>query len=258
MRPLRQSIWHSAGEDEVPSDPAWLAPAERERASSLRFTKRRNDYLLGRFAAKCAVARALGLGLDLQDLGRIEIRNRMDGPERGAPEVFVDGTPAPLDISLSDRSGWAVCMLSPAGVRAGCDLELVEERSAAFVADYLTSDEQDFVHAARSDRECWSRANLIWSAKESVLKVLRTGLRRDTRSVEIEVLGSAGPEGWHALRAQALGEGEFVGWWRRFGDFLLTVASDTPAAPPQELGHPTGLRAATPSESWMESPTVHS
>ena len=39
-------------------------------------------------------------------------------------------------------------------------------------------------------------ANLIWSAKESALKVLRTGLRRDTRSVDVSLLPDPPVDGW--------------------------------------------------------------
>ena len=75
----------------------------------------------------------------------------------------------------------------------GCDLELVEPRSALFVRDYFTAAERERVAAAPA-REHDELANLIWCAKESALKVLRTGLRRDTRSVEVE-LGTSHPIG---------------------------------------------------------------
>ena len=73
----------------------------------------------------------------------------------------------------------------------GCDLELVEPRSDRFVADYLTAAEQQLVLGAGPERDLV--ANLIWSAKESALKVLRVGLRRDTRSVEVTL------DGWGAV-----------------------------------------------------------
>jgi 4'-phosphopantetheinyl transferase len=258
MRKLEALVWHSASEQQIPTDPAWLTPTERARAETLRFTKRRNDYLLGRFAGKSAVARAIGLDLRPASLRRIEVRNRSGGPERGAPEAFIDGCAAHFEISLTDRAGWGICMLNPAGSRVGCDLELVEERSDAFVADYLTSEEQAFV-AAGSDAQVRSlRANLVWSAKESVLKVLRTGLRRDTRSVEVRLSGAVGREGWGSLRASSAEGATFEGWWRRFGQFLLTVASDGPMGQPQPLVDPPALEHAKPTHSWLEAPLAAS
>jgi 4'-phosphopantetheinyl transferase len=145
-------------------------------------------------------------------------------------------------------------MLDPTEVRLGCDLELVEERSAAFIADYLTEREQAFVAAADSEEARWVRSNLVWSAKESVLKVLRTGLRRDTRSVEVQVSSGSGHHGWCELHARTLEGRVFAGWWRRFGAFLLTVACEEPAAPPRALVDPPGLQRATPSHSWLQAP----
>lgn len=247
-------LWHSVGEHEIPADPTWLAAAERERAESLRFTKRRNDYLLGRFTSKSALARTLGLPIEPASLRRIEVRNRASGPERGAPEVFLDGAPAPFELSITDRAGWGVSTLTPPGVRVGCDLEIVEPRSDAFVADYLTRQEQEFVAAGRSEQARFARANLLWSAKESVLKLLRTGLRRDTRSVEVRVSGGAGRDGWCELRACAVEGRLFSGWWCRFGPFLLTFAFEARVESPRALVDPPGLQRARPSHSWLEAP----
>ena len=66
----------------------------------------------------------------------------------------------------------------------GCDLEIVEPRSDAFVADYFTAEEQEVVRqACPADR--FALIALIWSAKESALKALQSGLRIDTRSLSV-------------------------------------------------------------------------
>jgi 4'-phosphopantetheinyl transferase len=250
----QDSLWLSAGEHEVGLQSDWLTPIERERAASMRFTKRRNDYLLGRYTSKRAVTTALGLPSLSDSLRRIEVKNRMSGPERGVPELRLDGRPAPFDVSITDRAGWGVCVLTKPGVRVGCDLELVEPRSEGFVADYLTPGERAFVASATDSELRSARANLLWSAKESVLKVLRTGLRRDTRSVEIRVSETLESSGWCALDARSIEGRAFSGWWRRFGSFLLTVAFETPAPPPRPLVDPPGLQDATPSHRWLDAP----
>ena len=93
-------------------------------------------------------------------------------------------------------------------------------------------------------------ANLIWSAKEAALKVLRTGLRRSTLSVEVRL--DAGPprEGWSPLAVGLREGGELPGWWRRAGAFVLAVAADRPFAPPVSLRVPPGLDTARPAEAW--------
>jgi len=94
-------------------------------------------------------------------LSRIAVLNAPSG----APYVLVDGAPAGVDVSISDRAGWAVCVVD--GQPIGCDLELVEPRSTGFVRSFLTDAEQAYV-AAASDRDV--AANLVWSAKATSLR----------------------------------------------------------------------------------------
>ena len=242
------------GEHEIPAAVDWLTVREADRAIGLRFTKRRTEYLLRRWVCKHAVAVAAGLPNDLASLARVEVGNRPSG----APYVEVDGSQFGLDVSITDRAGWAVCMVGEDLSRVGCDLEIVEPRSTAFVSDFLTPAEQAYVTSlAGVDRDV--AANLIWSAKESALKVLRTGLRRDTRSVEV-VVGSTGPDdvgpadGWARLEVRTAEGSLFPGWWRRDGAFLVTVASKEPLAVPTALPGSADLVAASPVHSWLDRP----
>jgi 4'-phosphopantetheinyl transferase len=95
--------------------------------------------------------------------------------------------------------------------------------------------------------------NLLWSAKESALKVLGTGLRRDTQTLEVTPAAPHG-DGWGALTVRAVEGTVFPGWWRREGRFLLTVATRVAAPPPATLGDPGVLAAAEPRHSWLERP----
>lgn len=167
----------------------------------------------------------------------------------GAPVAFVRGMPAPCSVSLTDRSGWAVCLVGPRDRQVGCDLEIVEERSAEFVADWFTPHERRLVHRAGEHRNVV--ANLVWSAKESALKVLQTGLRRDTRTVEVRLDGDL-VAGWRALTVRSTEGGEFPGWWCRHGEFLLTVAADAELPPPAALREPTPLAEAVPTDRWLD------
>jgi len=240
--------WLARGEDSLPADLAWLTPGEAARAAGLRHTKRRTEYLLRRVAAKHAVAAVAGLAVDDAALARIEVRNAPGG----APFVLVDGAPCGLAVSISDRAGWAVCLVGPATAAIGCDLELVEPRSPGFVDDFLTWAERDYV-AGQPDADARdAAANLVWSAKESALKVLRTGLRRDTRSVEVTV--HEGRIGWAPLSVRSVTGGLFPGWWRCLGRFLFTVAAAAPLPPPVALEDPGTLAAAVPRHSWLTRP----
>ena len=179
--------WLSQGMGDAPADDAWLSPREAAWASRMRFPKRRTEFRLGRWTAKTALAVYLGRGRSPEDLRAIEIDRAPDG----APRALVDGHPAPAYLTMTDRADQAVCLVGPPGTALGCDLEIVEPRSDAFVADFLTAAEQGLVAAAGKDRDLL--ANLVWCGKESALKVLRTGLRRDTRSVEVSFPGGGAP-----------------------------------------------------------------
>lgn len=256
----RAPAWLTRGEDHLPPGSAWLTEAERGYADRQRFRKRRIEFLIARYTAKTAIARLLGIepagaaagsaagaaaGAGAADLARIEIRHE----PTGAPYLCVDGQRPPLSMSLTDRAGWAVCLLLEGTSRIGCDLELVEPRSAGFVADWFTPAEREYV-AATGQPELV--ANLIWSAKESALKVLGTGLRRDTRSVHV-TLGELGA-GWQPLTVTTA-EGEiFPGWWRRSGAFVLTTAGEQPTAEPTPLDEPDPLATTEPDHGWLADP----
>jgi len=238
--------WLARGEESLPDGTRWLSPAEAARAAALAYPKRRTEYLLRRWAVKQAVAALTGRSTEPAALAGVEVPNAPDG----APYVLLDGDPAGVDVSVTDRAGWAVCV---AGRRVGCDLELVEPRSPAFVRDFLTDAEQRFVAARPAGDDRDAAANLIWSAKESALKVLRTGLRRDTRGVEVTV-GEPGADGWGALSIRDSGR-SLPGWWCRQGVFLLTVAAAAPVPPPLALERPDALAAAAPRHSWLDRPS---
>jgi 4'-phosphopantetheinyl transferase len=231
---------------DVPRNTDWLDDQLAARLDRMPYTKRREEARLGRWTAKSTVASVLGLDpADHSALRDVVIRNASDG----APEAFWKGRPAGVTIAMTDRADWAVCAVTGADVRVGCDLEVVEPRSAAFVRDYFTPAEHETVAAGDHDL----LANLVWSAKESALKVLRTGLRRDTRTVEV-VLGDEEDAGWRALTVHDADGTRFPGWWVRYGDFVLTVATSQPAPPPASVRRPPPLATATPAHTWMEDP----
>jgi len=191
----------------------------------------------------------------------------------GAPFVLVDGLPAPVQVSLTDRAGWAVCAIGPAAGRAfGCDLELVEPRSGGFQEDFFTDTERWFVAELADDEARAVTANVFWSAKESTLKVLRTGLSRDPRSLAVSLdlatgsspvsgpvvagsfrhHGAGAATGWSALTVHDRDGGTFAGWWRHDGPFVLTMVAARPGPWPRMLAGSTPLGA--PGDSWVDHP----
>ncbi|MCP3973370.1 MAG: 4'-phosphopantetheinyl transferase superfamily protein [bacterium] len=237
--------WWSAHLGSVPADAAWVDDREAERFAAMAFTKRYDEARLARYTAKSAVARFLGRPVDPEALREITVRNAPDG----APEVMVDDYDSGIMIAMTDRADWSVAAVAHGPDRIGCDLELVEARSDAFVGDYFTAKEQKLT---RESPEPDLTSNLIWSAKESALKVLRTGLRRDTRTVEVS-LGSQSP-GWSQLTITLDEGGELGGWWIRYGRFILTVAGAAQLRSPRSLEDPPPISMGQPDHRWLESP----
>jgi 4'-phosphopantetheinyl transferase len=200
---------------EVPAGDSWLSPAEREVQAALRVPKRRADWRLGRFAAKHAVAIRLG-----GDPAEVEVRAASDG----APDAYRNGMLLPVAISISHRDGRAICAVADEDVALGCDLELIESREGVFVADFFTESERHAVAKAKA-QERDALIALIWSAKESVLKAKREGLRIDTRDIEVESPEVPGA-GWTPVGLRARDGKAFYGWARRDDDYAITVAAD--------------------------------
>jgi 4'-phosphopantetheinyl transferase len=240
--------WLEQTEADLPAEDDWLSENDSIRLNALRLAKRRGDWRLGRWTAKRALAACLNLPPHARDLAGIEICPAASG----APEAFVANQPAAVTISLSHRDGVAACAVALSDVALGCDLEIIEPRSDSFIADYFTTEEQTLL--ARAPVADQPRlVALLWSAKESALKALRTGLRLDTRSViasPIDALRCEGENKVECLQNSALTLGAsavrnswrplhvqherqtFLGWWQRTGNLIRTVVATPPPAPP--------------------------
>jgi 4'-phosphopantetheinyl transferase len=219
----------SQAERDVPGGTGWLAPGEVIAAGPRATAKRVAEARLRRHTAKRAVAAVLGRPADDATLARI----RIDHEPGGAPLAVVDGRSAVVSLSVTDRGGHAACAVGPAGLGLGCDLELVEPRRDAFVARCLTAAEQALVRVPGADADVL--VNLLWSAKESAVKALRTDPDRDPRTVEVTFPGDEAETGWRPVVVVAR-EARLLGWWRRDGERVLTVVADRPIAPPVEMG----------------------
>jgi 4'-phosphopantetheinyl transferase len=220
--------WLTRSLADVPPDDGWLGPAELEVLAGLRLEKRRSDWRLGRFAAKAAVAAWLGVSAS-----RVEIATAADG----APEARLDGREAAAALSLSHRAGRALAVVAETDASVGCDLELIEPRSRAFVADWLTPPEQALVARAGDARRDLV-ANLLWTAKEAAAKVLREGLRLDVRAAAATPDGLDSITGeWQPLAiAWTDGRGRVAGWWRAEPAWVMAVAAEPSPGVPRALG----------------------
>ena len=219
--------WLTRALADVPRHDRWLSEREREIVSTLRIPKRRDDWRLGRWAAKSA----LGAWQDAP-VADVEVLAAADG----APEALAGGTRMPEGLSISHRAGRALVTVGSGSEALGCDLEVVEPRSPAFVRQWLGHAEHQVLNGLDGvlrDRV----ANLLWTAKEAASKARRGGLRLNVREATVEPGHlDRSPGSWNSLRVAWEDGPVELGWWRWEPGWVMAVVSNPAShAPPSEL-----------------------
>jgi len=215
--------WTAVSLDQVNrEDFSWLSKKEKEQVDQFRFTKRRDEWLMGRLAAKKLLG-AVYPTFNPVRLHEISILNT----EAGVPYVLVYDIRVPGVLSLSHRQGMAcAAWVGDSSLRIGIDLEFVEAKPDVFVQDYFTTEESRQVFALQAEQRALA-TSLVWSAKESMLKAMQTGLSIDTREVAVSLSSFECPQDWKWLHVSrcARHEGFVRSAWRMIGDFVLTCAA---------------------------------
>ncbi len=143
-----------------------LSSQEAAFFQTLRFPKRRVEWLGGRFALKELVHQAVGA-----PLREIEV---LPHPS-GKPLLQVGGKPSALAFSITHSHGWAVAALGPEQSRVGIDLEKIAHRIDAWA--------HDFFHPSELTDTGDAFLTALWTQKEAVVKLLGTGLSLNSYDV---------------------------------------------------------------------------
>ncbi len=223
-----------------------LDPEELQRLAAFTVAKRRRDWLLGRWTAKQLMRRYLAETMDATvALDDLHIGNHADGSpfvvdrRQGAPADHSDRVPVSLAISHSH--GYAFCAVCAEQILVeglhqycslGCDLEFIESRDHSFVNDFFTALEIKSIAEVGMDVPTSNRlVTATWSAKEALLKALRTGLRIDTRRITCHFAQPhVPPTAWTPFTVELDEQlrrefpGTWSAWWRVHESFVLTLA----------------------------------
>lgn len=183
------------------------------------FPEKKENWLLGRYAAKKAVQNYFKEEYS-QDLALKDILIKSD-KQNGA--TF--STPFPdkeigLHLSISHGGGYGAAAIEQ--VPVGVDIERVRTFKNDIRSAFLSPAEESFVDRASSDQKD-TLATLFWSFKESYLKALKKGLMIHPQTVEI-LLSDDKERHFLGLRH----DGHLVdmdGFWKRVNDqcFFTTV-----------------------------------
>ena len=204
----------------------------------MRFPKRRADWRLGRWTAKCALSTYLDVPAVLmffRKWNKCSVR-------LARPKPFSAADLRRLRFHSVIAAGGA-CTVEAPGVELGCDLEFVEPRSDNFVADYFTIEEQALVaHALAADR-----LTLSVALERERERTESTEGRPSTRHalVIVDPLRHVIRPTWleptpvRHIADHSAGVRVFHGWWQSADQMVRTVVSAPPPDAPIPLTTPT-------------------
>jgi 4'-phosphopantetheinyl transferase len=179
-----------------------LSPAEAAFFATLSFPKRQADWLLGRLAAKEAIASAFGVAPALA-----EVLTERDGRPAIA-QPLASG----WDLSISHSHGRAAAAIAPAPV--GVDLERLRALPEKGLRFFLAPEERDWLASGGLGPH---GEIVAWALKEAAYKALH-GAISGVRHLQI-----AGAEA-DRVRLDSPA-GPLVARWRLSGEFCLAIAT---------------------------------
>lgn len=153
-----------------------LHTLEYNKFTSLKNSKRRNEYVASRLLMKKMAGekknRSLYVAHQLEDGSPYGIQHK-------------DGTKQKRELSISHSKKWACCALSDRVHSVGVDIEPVSRR----IPEQLR---RRFLHInEREKNQCLAEQEPViklWTLKEAVVKLLKTGLRTNLNSFVLKRL----------------------------------------------------------------------
>lgn len=142
--------------------------------NTLNFQKKIRHYLLGRFAAKQAVADLTGQ-INLSDI--IIQSGIFNQPIATADKQNIQ-------VSITHCGNCALALAFPEAYPTGVDLEKIESVNAEVLEEHMSTLEKEQTNFLPFSRA--ANFTLIWTAKEALAKILKTGLTTPLEVFEIE------------------------------------------------------------------------
>ena len=166
----------------------FLGPRERDAFGAYVYERRRTAYLLGRHAAKMALAH-LAPAVPPHAIDIV--------PGCFHQPVVHAHLDAPLGVSISHTASTACAAAFPEAHPMGIDAEDIDAARAAVMKTRCTARELDAI-ADTGDEV--TLAGVVWTAKEAVSKVLRCGMTVPFELLEVEDLGRDGADAFGMFR----------------------------------------------------------
>ena len=159
-----------------------LHPDEKKYYASLKFEKRKISYLLGRIAAKTAI-------LELDSIKSTMQSFAINSGVFQFPVVkYIQYQNIQVSISHCDFFG--VALAFPEEHPLGIDIEEIKEDRVDVMKTIICEKELDLMNNNLLSLAVGS--TMVWTIKESLSKVLKTGLTLDFKFLEIESIEKVG------------------------------------------------------------------
>lgn len=153
--------------DKVPAPEEFLNKRELETYKAFKIDKRKREWLGGRYALK-----KLACDFFNFDIKYMEVKNLPSGQ----PVLLVPGG-TKLPVSITHSGTYAAAAIALTGQAIGLDIEIIEQRSPAWIKQCFDK------------REISSKSapflTELWAKKESILKLLQIGLVVPAKDIEI-------------------------------------------------------------------------
>jgi 4'-phosphopantetheinyl transferase EntD len=164
-----------AGPGHLTQQLSLLHPEERSYYDTLKFDKRRESYLLGRISAK----KAIGALSAAEDLEKIAI-------EAGIFQfpVVKYSVMRNLQVSITHCDGLGIALSHPEVHPLGVDVERTDKANTDAIKEQLTANELALTLTIPLPQSI--ACTMIWTMKEALSKILRTGLTMDLKLLEIQ------------------------------------------------------------------------
>lgn len=154
---------------------AYLHLDEIDYLKTLKYEPRIRSYLIGRYAAKKAVAALL----DDNHLTNIQIKNGVFNQP-----VILHDSPKRIQVSLTHCDDLAAAIAFPEIMILGIDIEKINSSLTRTIEAELTSSEKIIASRLSCNYETFS--TIIWTLKESLSKAIKTGLAIPLQLLEVK------------------------------------------------------------------------
>lgn len=182
-----------------------LSSSEKREYEEIKTENRRREYVLGHYAEKNAVSILLN---STKDLREIEIKHGV----LGQPIVAGCGN---IQVSLSHNKEYVVAVAFEERYTCGIDIENIDESNREVILHHLTKDEKTLFK-----KSSLLEYTVLWTAKEAISKVLKTGLTTELFIYEINSLQR--DEKYYRGEYKHFGQYSFVS--TKIDDNVLTLA----------------------------------